>query len=1336
MKKNIFLIISLSFIIFISNAQTPTLNWAKQIGSSGTDYGYSIAVHSNGNVYTTGFFTGTVDFDPSSVGTYTLTADSTDIFICKLDASGNFVWAKKMGGPTSKDGGYSIAVDANENVYITGIFKGTANFNPSGTALNLTSAGGLDIFIAKFDVSGTLQWANAMGGPKDDDGYSIAVDANGNVYTTGWFLGTANFNPSGTASNLTAFGTNTTFSQYPWDAFITKHSSSGAFTWVKQLGGTGYEFGSSITLDANKNIFLTGMFTGNSADFDPSTTVSNTLSSAGGGDIFVAKYDLNGAYVWAKKMGGSGDDWGNSITLDVNGNVLTTGVFEATSNFATSGSAVNLTASGATNVYDIFVSKLNGAGNYVWAKSMGGTADDTGLSITTDASGNVYTTGGFKNTVNFDPNGGSHSFTAKGGTGIYDIFISKLDSTGTYAWAGQIGGVEDDEGQSIVVDGNGSIYATGGFKMTADFDPDATATYTMTADSTDAFILKLTQTAACSVATPTVTVTNACGTSTLTSSTTTGTYLWSNGGATTKAITVSSGGTYSVTITENGCTSAAGIGTAAPMVIPATPTVTVTNACGTSTLTSSTTTGTYSWSSGGATTKAITIFASATYSVTITENGCTSASGSGTSAPLIIPATPTVTVSNVCGSSTLTSSNTTGTYLWSPGGKTTNTISVSASAAYSVTITESGCSSTPGKGDAAPTPIPAAPTVSSPVSYCQNSTASALTATGTALLWYTASTGGSGNSTAPTPSTTAIGSTDNYVSQTINTCESPRALITVNITSGTAAPTVTSPVNYCQNDVAAPLTATGTNLSWYVNNTDPNGSGSGTAFTPSTSAIGTISYYVSQTQCGEGPRSKIDVITNVIPTAPTATATDACGSSTLVASNYTGNLKWSTTETTASINVIIAATYSVTQTINGCVSPAGIVTAAPIAVPSAPTVTSAVSYCNNATATQLTATGTALIWYNAASAGTVYSPAPTPSTTSIGATNYYVSQTVNTCESPRALITVSINAIPSAPTVISPVVYCQNATATQLTATGSNLLWYTVASGGTGNSTAPTPLTTTLGSTDYYVSQTVNACESSRASIIVNITASAPAPTVTSPVNYCKNDIATPLTATTVAGASLLWYTTATGGIGSSSTPTPSTSTISSVSYYVSQTLCNIESPRSTLVVVINPYPTVTINATPTSLCIGQSAILTASGASTYVWSNSATTSSITVSPTATATYTVTGKTAGCPSIKTNTVSVTICSGVGIEENSNLQEVTVYPNPTNGEFNIAITNANFKELGVSVVNLLGKEVFNASYKNSATDFNKRVNLTDIAEGIYYIRLSFGEIVKIKKLIIE
>jgi hypothetical protein len=395
----------------------------------------------------------------------------------------------------------------------------------------------------------------------------------------------------------------------------------------------------------------------------------------------------------------------------------------------------------------------------------------------------------------------------------------------------------------------------------------------------------------------------------------------------------------------------------------------------------------------------------------------------------------------------------------------------------------------------------------------------------------------------------------------------------------TAAPTATSPVNYCQNATAVPLTATGTSLLWYT--TATGGTGSVTPPTPLTTTVGTTTFYVSQTVGCESPRTAITVNVTATTPAPTVTSTvsycqnaiaiplTATGTSLLwytAATGGTGSTTAPTPLTTSVGNVI----YYVSQTQSCGESPRAAITVTVNALPVAPVITSPVVYCQNATAVALTATGTNLKWYTVATGGTGSTTAPTPLTTATGNTIYYVSQTTNSCEGPRAVITVTVNATPGTPIVTSPVTYCQNATAVPLNAVGTGLLWYAAITGGTGNATAPTPSTTTAGTLTYYVSQTTNGCESPRASIAVNVNALAIAPVVTSPVTYCQNASAVPLSAT---GTGLLWYTSATGGTGSLIAPTPATSVAGTVSYYVSQSNTCGESPRA----IIN----VTVTATP-----------------------------------------------------------------------------------------------------------------------------------------------------------
>ncbi len=315
--------------------------------------------------------------------------------------------------------------------------------------------------------------------------------------------------------------------------------------------------------------------------------------------------------------------------------------------------------------------------------------------------------------------------------------------------------------------------------------------------------------------------------------------------------------------------------------------------------------------------------------------------------------------------------------------------------------------------------LPAAPTVSTPVSYCQNQTATALTASGSNLKWYTVSVNGTGNSSAPMPPTATAGTVSHWVSQTAGGCESGRTKIDVVVTATPSAPTATATISYCQNQTATALTASGSNLKWYT--VSVNGTGNSSAPTPPTATAGTVSHWVSQTVNGcESGRTKIDVVVT--------------------------------------------------------------------ATPAAPTVSTPVSYCQNQTATALTASGSNLKWYTIAISGTGNSSAPTPPTATAGTVSHWVSQTVGGCESGRTKIDVVVTATPSAPTVSTPVNYAQGQTATQLNATGTNLQWYTTSSGGVGTATAPTPSTANLGTADYYVSQTASNCESNRTLIQVVVT--------------------------------------------------------------------------------------------------------------------------------------------------------------------------------------------------------------------------------------------------------
>jgi hypothetical protein len=473
------IILSIFFALGISiltNAQ-PSFTWAKQLGGTSADAGYAIATDPSGNVYTTGHFQGTVDLDPGA-GVFTLTSNGgNDIFISKVNASGNFVWGKSIGG-AGTDEGNSIAIDVNGNVCVAGSFSLTADFDPGAGTFSMTSAGTEDIYILKLDAAGNFVWAKQMGGTGTDIAYGIATDAAGNLFTTGYFNNTVDFDPG----PGTFFETSLGFAEI----FVSKLNASGNFVFEKTLTGPSTNIANAIALDALGNIYTTGYFL-SSLDFDPGPGVYTLTSNGGPGDIFISKLDASGNFVWAKSIGGSAFDVGYSITVDPSGNVLTTGYFQSATDFDPGPGISSLTSNGVT---DIFISKLDASGNFVWAKQIGGTSNDLGFAITTDGAGSVYTTGYFTSTVDFDPGVGTYTLTGTAG----DIFISKLSAAGNFVWAAKTGSASIDEGHSITVDNMGIIYTTGFFDTNVDFDPGG-GTYFLNSfgSSDDIFVLKLGQ---------------------------------------------------------------------------------------------------------------------------------------------------------------------------------------------------------------------------------------------------------------------------------------------------------------------------------------------------------------------------------------------------------------------------------------------------------------------------------------------------------------------------------------------------------------------------------------------------------------------------------------------------------------------------------------------------------------------------------------------------------------------------------------------------------------------------------------------------------------------------
>ncbi len=407
--------------------------WARAVTSTDEIKGYSIAVSNTGNLCITGAFNGTVDFDPGP-GTFVRTSNgSPDIYILSLNVDGDFLWAKTMGG-TSEGAGKDVAIDATGNVYTTGAFSNTVDFDPGTGSFYLTGSNLHDIFVQKLDVNGNFIWAKAMTGSiTTDEGYGIVVDAQENVYTTGRFSGVVDFDPGLGIFNLDSEGN--------VGAFIQKLDINGNFLWAKSIGGQTLARGSSITLDASNNVLIAGVFFGR-GDFDPGSNIFNVRTNGNGG--YVLKLDNNGNFLWAKGISSATNGphvfSSAEIITDTLNSIYLAGSFSNSYDFDPGLNDYTLSAGGSLR--DNYVLKLDSMGNFVWAKSYGGSLNDYCGGSALSAQGSLYLTGYYNSTADFDPGVNDHYLTAMGDV---DAFLLKLS-----ACEASIGIAENNAYQSAI----------------------------------------------------------------------------------------------------------------------------------------------------------------------------------------------------------------------------------------------------------------------------------------------------------------------------------------------------------------------------------------------------------------------------------------------------------------------------------------------------------------------------------------------------------------------------------------------------------------------------------------------------------------------------------------------------------------------------------------------------------------------------------------------------------------------------------------------------------------------------------------------------------------------
>jgi hypothetical protein len=386
----------------------PTLEWTRLLGSTATDVANGVAIDSNNNVYITGYTGSSLDGETNAGG--------NDAFLAKYDSAGTKVWTKLL-GTSGGDEAYHVAIDSNNNVYITGYVGGSLDGE--------TNAGSNDAFLAKYDSAGTKLWTKVLGTVTTETNsiveraYGVSIDSNNNVYITGF--------TQGSLDGQTNAGGN--------DAFLAKYDSAGTKLWTKVLGTVTTDSNSisevaySVAIDSNNNVYITGSTTGN---LDGET-------HAGSYDAFLAKYDSAGTKVWTKLLGTSANEFSHVVAIDSNNNVYITG--------STSGNLDGQTNAGGN---DAFLAKYDSAGTKVWTKLLGTSATEYSNGVAIDSNNNVYITG--------DTYG---SLDGETSAGLRDAFLAKYDSAGTKVWTKLLGTSAIEFSNGVAIYSNNNVYITG-----------------------------------------------------------------------------------------------------------------------------------------------------------------------------------------------------------------------------------------------------------------------------------------------------------------------------------------------------------------------------------------------------------------------------------------------------------------------------------------------------------------------------------------------------------------------------------------------------------------------------------------------------------------------------------------------------------------------------------------------------------------------------------------------------------------------------------------------------------------------------------------------------------
>lgn len=434
--------------------------WAEDANGVATEAYFDVAVTPSGGAVVTGEFSGTAEYGP---GISLTSGGLEDAHIAAYDGDGNILWARRGGG-SGADAGYAISADASGNVYVAGVFEGTAVFGSSV----LISRGGRDVFVASYNQNGVIRWATSAGGAGDDEARGIAVSANGNtVAVTGYFTGQATF---GSQSVNSTGGT---------EVFTTTlNAANGLFNWTRIGGGPADDFGNAVAFDSQNNIVVAGSY------FNVASFSGATLVGFGGDDVFAVNYSIAGSINHASFGGGTGDDAATAITADNLGNTYIAGEFDSPDfRFGTGGGARS-----SRGGKDIFYARLNSAGGTQWLQSGGSTGEDSARDLAYGDNEELILAGSYAGQAQFGPFGLSFS-------GADDILLMAAQAlTGDPVWFETPRTPQLEIAYATAVNAAGDIYVAGRFESSG---LNFSANTVNALGNSDAFLAKLSATANC-----------------------------------------------------------------------------------------------------------------------------------------------------------------------------------------------------------------------------------------------------------------------------------------------------------------------------------------------------------------------------------------------------------------------------------------------------------------------------------------------------------------------------------------------------------------------------------------------------------------------------------------------------------------------------------------------------------------------------------------------------------------------------------------------------------------------------------------------------------------------